>query len=146
MKITYKCDYALKALLDLAINYKKKLVTIPDMAKRMDIPKKFLEQVLLDLKKGGFIDSKRGKEGGYYLLKNPAKITVGEVVRFIEGPLEPIACVASQYRGCGEVSSCVFRPIWKEVASAVQNIVDAVTLQDLVIKMRRFQSAPSYVI
>ena len=93
MKITYKGDYALKAVLDLAVYYGNEAVTINDIAKRIDAPVKFLEQVLLDLKKGGFVESRRGKIGGYLLSKAPGKITVGEVIRFIDGPIEPISCV-----------------------------------------------------
>lgn len=113
MQVSYKGDYALKALLCLAIEYGQRLVSIPDLAKRLDIPKKFLEQVLLELKRGGFADSKRGKEGGYYLAKAPAEITLGAVIRFIDGPLEPIACVDDCYKGCADMPTCVFRPVSK---------------------------------
>lgn len=92
MKVTYRGDYALKAVLDLAVHYGAELVTIHDIAKRIDAPVKFLEQILLDLKKGGFVESRRGNVGGYLLAKEPDKITIGEVVRFIDGPIEPIAC------------------------------------------------------
>ena len=83
MKITYKGDYALKAILDLSCHYGAEHVTINDIAKRIDAPVKFMEQVLLELKRGGFVDSKRGKVGGYSLSKAPNKITIGDVLRFI---------------------------------------------------------------
>jgi Rrf2 family protein len=102
MKITFKGDYALKTVLDLALNHDAGLVTIVDISKRLDIPKKFLEQILLDLKKGGFVNSRRGKEGGYYLSKKPSEISVGDVIRFIDGPTEPIACVNNDYKDCRE--------------------------------------------
>ncbi|EKD27521.1 MAG: Transcriptional regulator, BadM/Rrf2 family [uncultured bacterium] len=132
MKITFKGDYALKTLLDLALNYDSGLVTILDISKRMDIPKKFLEQVLLDLKKGGFVNSKRGKEGGYYLAKKPDEIRIGDVIRFIDGPIEPIACVNDTYGGCKDLSKCVFRKIWVKTSDAVSAVVDNITLEDLV--------------
>ncbi|MDD5450014.1 MAG: Rrf2 family transcriptional regulator, partial [Candidatus Omnitrophica bacterium] len=93
MRITYKGDYALKAILDLSVNYGKGVITIHDLAKRADVPIKFLEQVLLDLKRGGFVESRRGKSGGYLLSKPPANITAGDIIRFIDGPIEPIACL-----------------------------------------------------
>ena len=89
MKITYKGDYALKTILNLSLHYNQGLVNIHDLASSSDIPVKFLEQILLELKRGGFVDSKRGTKGGYFLTKSPEKITVGNIVRFIEGPIEP---------------------------------------------------------
>ncbi len=131
MKITYKGDYALKAVLDLALHYGQELVTVHDMAERIDAPIKFLEQVLLSLRNGGFIESRRGKVGGYLLSKSPDKITVGDVVRFIDGPIEPISCVKQGYSDCKDVYRCVFRNIWQKVASATSDIVDNVTFEDL---------------
>jgi len=131
VKITYKGDYALKAVLDLALHYDKGVSTIHGISKRADIPIKFLEQVLLDLKRGGFVESKRGKEGGYLLAKPPSKITVGDVVRFIDGPIEPIGCLDKKYSGCRDMYSCVFRKIWQETARSISLIVDNVNFEDL---------------
>jgi Rrf2 family protein len=131
MRITYKGDYALKAVLDLALNYDLGLVTIHEMAKRIDAPVKFLEQVLLDLKKGHFVESRRGKVGGFLLSRPPEEITVGEVVRFVDGPIEPIACVKRGYANCGDAPKCVFKKIWQDVADATSNIVDNVSFGQL---------------
>jgi len=130
LKITYKGDYALKAVLGLALN-SGKLVTIHDLAKHTDIPVKFLEQVLLDLKKGGFVESRRGKIGGYLLAKHPSQIKLGEVIRFIDGPIEPIGCVGVKYSGCADTYSCVFRRIWSEVAQATCAVIDNISFEDL---------------
>lgn len=135
MKITYKGDYALKAILDLALHYGK-VVTIHDLAKRADIPIKFLEQVLLDLKRGGFVESKRGKIGGYLLVKQPSQIKLGEVVRFIDGPIEPITCVERGYSGCSDIYKCVFRSIWQQVTEGISNIIDNITFEDLVNQVK----------
>ncbi|MCL5019577.1 MAG: Rrf2 family transcriptional regulator, partial [Patescibacteria group bacterium] len=97
MRVTHKGDYALKAMLDLALHYEKSLVTIHDMAKRIDAPVRFLEQVLFNLKKGGFIESRRGNMGGYLLAMSPDRISVGDIMRFIDGPIEPISCVNDGY-------------------------------------------------
>ena len=130
MRITYKGDYALKAVLDLSL-HDGELVTIHDLAKHADIPIKFLEQVLLDLKRGGFVESRRGKVGGYLLARRPAQIKLGDVVRFIDGPLEPIACAEKKYSGCNDVYHCVFRKIWQEVSQATSQIVDNITFEYL---------------
>lgn len=130
MKITYRGDYALKAILDLALNYGK-VVTIHELARRTDMPIKFLEQVLLDLKRGGFVQSRRGKIGGYLLGKHPSQIKLGEVVRFIDGPIEPIACVEKDYSGCSDIYKCVFRKTWHEVSKVISHIIDNITFEDL---------------
>jgi len=131
MKITYRGDYALKAVLDLSIHYGQDLVTIHDIAKRIDAPQKFLEQVLLDLKKGGFVESRRGKVGGYLLARSPDQIVVGDVVRFIDGPIEPIACIKDKYVECKDTHKCVFKKVWHKVAEATAAIVDNVTFEEL---------------
>lgn len=146
MRITYKGDYALKAVLDLAWHYDKELVTINDLAKRIDAPVKFLEQVLLDLKKGGFVESRRGKVGGYLLAKPPGEITVGDVVRFIDGPIGPIACVHEGYEGCGDIHRCVFRGIWQKVDEATSEIIDKITFEELVSRVDSAQQVFAYSI
>lgn len=145
MRITYKGDYALKAVLDLALNHGK-LVTIHELAARADIPIKFLEQVLLDLKKGGFVESRRGKIGGYLLAKHPSQIKLGEVIRFIDGPIEPIACVEKGYSGCDNMYKCVLRKVWQQVAKSISGIVDTVTFEDLVNQVRLAKEEPVYSI
>ena len=146
MKITYKGDYALKALLDLALHYEKGLLTINDVAKHIDAPVKFLEQVLLDLKKGGFVESKRGNVGGYQLAKDPADITLVQVIRHIDGPLEPIGCVEKGYSNCIDLRKCVFKNIWKKVAQATSGIVDNVSFADLVSQINPEQKSLAYSI
>jgi len=145
MKITYRGDYALKAVLDLALNYDN-VVTIHDLATRAQIPTKFLEQVLLDLKRGGFVESRRGKVGGYLLAKPPKEIRVGDVVRFIDGPIEPIGCVEKGYAGCTDIYKCVFRSIWQQVGRATSDIVDNITFEDLANQARQNKEVLVYQI
>lgn len=146
MKITYKGDYALKAVLDLALHYGGELVTIHEIAKRIDAPVKFLEQVLLDLKKGGFVESRRGNIGGYLLSKPPAKITVGEVVRLIDGPIEPISCVREKYSNCADINKCVFKKIWQKVSQATSDIIDNITFEELAAQVNSGKQALAYSI
>lgn len=146
MRITYRGDYALKTVLDLALHYRNSPVTIHDLAKRADIPIKFLEQILLDLKRGGFVESRRGKVGGYLLAREPSEIKLGEVIRFVDGPIEPIACTEKKYSGCNDLYKCVFRKIWQEVSSATSDIVDNITFEDLANQVKLKQEAPAYYI
>ena len=146
MRITYKGDYALKALLDLAVHYELGVSTINDIARRIDAPVKFLEQVLLDLKKGGFVESRRGNVGGYRLAKQPGEITLGQAVRYIEGPIEPISCVEKNYTKCSDLSRCLFRGIWKKVALATSGIIDNITFADLADQLSAKQETFAYSI
>jgi Rrf2 family transcriptional regulator, cysteine metabolism repressor len=141
MKITYKGDYSLKALLDLAMHYNKGVLPIQELAKKGDIPNKFLEQILLALKKGGFVGSKRGVDGGYFLARPPEAITVGEVIRFIEGPIEPIACAGKKkYEKCRDFPYCVFKDIWSQVYTATSLVVDTVTFAELLRRIEKIKS------
>jgi Rrf2 family protein len=153
MKITYKGDYALKAILQLALNHDSEggVMSITEIARLGDMPVKFLEQILLALKRGGFVKSRRGVKGGFILAKPPAEIKVGDVIRFIEGPIEPIACIEKgTYKGCKETSACIFRDLWKEVRDAISLVVDTVSFEELVLRCKernlRTQSLYEYSI
>ncbi len=135
MHITYKGDYALKAMLYLARAYDGGVVPIQEIARRGDMPVKFLEQVLQLLNRGGFVKSKRGTKGGYSLALPPEKITLGDVIRFIDGPIEPIGCVSSRtYQGCKGAGSCALRKVMLDIKKAVCGIVDNVTFKQLLSK------------
>ena len=135
MKISYKSDYALKAVLDLALCYEgRDPVSIHDTAKRIDAPVKFLEQIFSSLKTYGIIESRRGSSGGYLLARSPEKITVGEIIRLIEGPTEPISCVKQDYTGCNEIFTCVFRSVWQDVHQATSHIIDNINFRDLALR------------
>jgi len=146
MRITYKGDYALKTILDLALHYGDSPVTISDLAERLDIPIKFLEQILLDLKRGGFVESRRGKVGGYLLAKHPSQIKVGDIIRFIDGPIEPIACVDKKYHGCNDIYKCIFRNIWEEVSKSTAKVIDNITFEDLAKKLSHLKPTLVYQI
>jgi len=146
MRITYKGDYALKTILNLAVHYGAGPVTIHELAQRADTPIKFLEQILLDLKRGGFVESRRGKIGGYILAKPPSKIKLGDVVRYIDGPIEPISCTGDKYSGCKDLYSCIYRNIWKDVATATSDIIDKVNFKDLANRVKSQARAAVYQI
>ncbi len=147
MKITYRGDYALKAILELALRYEESgsdAVPINEIAKFGDMPKKFLEQILLILVRGGLLKSKRGAGGGFLLARPPKDITVGEVIRLIEGPIEPIACVNDGYKGCGDVKSCILRNVWKEVGGAISIVVDTLTFEELIARYKGKDVSQNY--
>jgi Rrf2 family transcriptional regulator, cysteine metabolism repressor len=147
MKISYKSDYALKAILDLALCYESgEPVRIQDTAKRIDAPVKFLEQIFSGLKTHGIIESRRGSSGGYLLRKAPEQITVGEIIRLIEGPTEPISCVKQDYSGCSEVYTCVFRKIWQDAHFASSQVIDTVNFKDLVEQYNARRNVSAFVI
>lgn len=132
MKISYKCDYALKVLLELALKHGAGVVTSKDISEKLDIPLKFLEQILSDLRKGNYIESRRGNQGGYLLIGKPSQMRIGDIVRYIDGPTSPIDCIDDHYCNCREVHTCVFRRVWKQVDQAVNAVIDQVTLDDMV--------------
>jgi len=139
MKISYKTDYALKALLELALRHEdgSGVMSIQEIAEKGDMPKKFLEQILLQLKRGGFVKSKRGIEGGFTLAKDPKGITVGDVIRSIEGPIEPISCIENkEYKGCKDIGRCIFRSIWQDISNAISVVVDTMTFEELIMRYR----------
>lgn len=146
MKITYKGDYALKTVLELSLSPENELVTSQELAKRIDAPVKFLEQVLSELKKGGFVVSKRGKVGGYMLARPAHDIKIGEVIRQIDGPIEPIACINEGYDDCQHIQRCVFKNLWKKVFDATSGVVDHVTFEDLAQQVRAGNQALEYSI
>ena len=142
--LSKKTKYGLQALLALARKYGDGPVLIATLAKEEDIPIKFLELILLDLKNSGILDSKKGPGGGYLLSRPPSRITVGSVIRFMEGPLAPLPCASeSAYRPCEEcrdVECCGTRMVMREVRDAIAAILDGTTLQDVVDKVDRARS------
>ncbi len=131
MKITKKGEYAMRALVDLALNYKKGMRQIQDIVREEAIPEKFLEQILLILKNAGFVESKRGMGGGYFLSRPPDKISLGEVIRIIDGPLAPLDCVSSAHVNCPKETACGIRSVMLDVENATAEILDHVTLADV---------------
>ena len=126
--------YATRALLDLTLHYDQGPVLIQDIAERQKIPLKFLEQILLSLKQAGFVQSRKGRGGGYFLARDPSRITLGSVVRAVDGPLAPISCVSvTQYQECGcpEPLTCGLRKVWQEARDALAGVLDETTFAQI---------------
>lgn len=132
MKISTKGRYALRLMLDLAIHDTGEPVRIRDIAARQEISEKYLEQIISILNKAGYVRSVRGPQGGYHLMKKPAQYTVGMVLRLTEGSLAPVACLEGDVNTCERQENCVTLRLWQMLDQAVSDVVDHVTLADLV--------------
>ncbi len=134
--LSQKCKYALQALLVLAREPNDDLLLVSDIAERENLPKKFLEAILLELNRNGLVRSRRGRGGGYALAKPPEAITFGQVVRIMDGPLAPLSCVSVNYYrrcdDCRDEETCAIRKVMRRVRDAIANELDGTSLQDAV--------------
>jgi Rrf2 family protein len=134
MKLSKRGEYGLKALIDLTTNDTQGVIQIREIAEREKIPIKFLEQILLTLKNAGLLLSRKGSTGGYYLAKPAAEITLGQIVRVLDGPLAPIRCVsqmAYERCVCDDEQTCGLRLAMLDVRNAISDILDNTTLEDV---------------
>jgi Rrf2 family protein len=146
MKLSVRGEYALRALLVLGLNYDDQVVRIQTISEQQNLPKRFLEQILNDLKSAGFVESRRGVAGGYRLARPPAEITLAPVIRHVEGALAPISCVSERFYekcSCPDEARCAIRNVMKEVREAVVRIMDQLTVADLCDRARRLKTEPS---
>lgn len=141
--LSNKSKYGLKALLVLAREAGRGPILVADLAAREALPKKFLETILLDLKRQRVVESKKGKGGGYFLRRKPSEITFGEVIRVLDGPLAAVSCVSqTAYRPCAECldeHACGVRLAMKKVRDATAQILDHTTLADVNVQLARMQ-------
>ena len=144
MQISTKGRYALRLMLDLAVHNTGELVKIKDIAAREEISEKYLEQIISVLNKAGYVKSVRGPQGGYSLQRRPEEYTVGMILRLTEGCLSPVDCVAPDGGGCEKGDACVTRILWKKIDDAINEVVDNITLADLLDWQA--SSADDYVI
>lgn len=132
MQLSMRTDYALRALFTLVEHHGGQPIPIGELARRNDVPKRFLEHIMLDLKERGWVQSTAGKRGGYVLAKSPSRITMGEVVRHFDGYLAPIACVSvTDYRRCSQEPVCRFRRVMLGARNMVANLMDNLSLEDV---------------
>ena len=134
--ISKRTQYGLKAMLALGRRYKEGPILISTLAREEVIPIKFLEAILLDMKSRGSLESKLGRKGGYYLNRPPSAITIGSIIRIIEGPLAPLPCASeTAFKPCEEcqdVENCGTRIIMRRVRDAISEVLDRTTLADLI--------------
>lgn len=148
MQVSQKSQYALRAILDLSLAHGRGPRKCADVASAQSIPGRFLEVILNELKQAGFVSSRRGQSGGFTLARAPSEISVGEVLRFVEGPLGPVPCATGEvHDDCPHTGDCVFTPLWTQVHQAMSMIYDGTAFSDLVEDYkRREEYVPNYVI
>ena len=143
MKISSKGRYALRLMLDIAQHDNGTPIRIKDISLRQEISDKYLEQIISILNKAGYVRSIRGPQGGYLLTRQPEEYTVGMILRLTEGSLAPVACVEDEDT-CDKMNDCATVLVWKKMNEAINQVVDSITLADLVDYER--QRAGEYVI
>ena len=131
MNVTSKGRYALRVMLDLAPHPDEGYISLKTVAERQDISMKYLEAIVGSLKKAGLVDSSRGKEGGYSLLRPPEEYSVGEILRSTEDKLAPVSCITAEGVACAQASACLTLPMWRELDELTNAYLDTVSLRDL---------------
>lgn len=130
MSLSLECQYAVRALFELAKREGQGLVRLREVAESQHIPGRFLENILNKLRKGGFVESRRGKDGGFKLCRSASEVSVGDVIRFIENSVHPVNCVVNMQ--CPLDGRCIFIKLWEEAKNAVEQVYDNKMLSDLV--------------
>ncbi len=132
MMVSQKCQYALRVIFELTRRVGEGPVRISDLASYQAIPGKFLELILCELKQGGFVESRRGRNGGYLLTRSKKELTVGEIIRFIDGPIGPVRCITTnQNDDCSLYGHCALMGMWYRAQEAVAQVYDKTTFNDL---------------
>ena len=137
MKVSTKGRYGIKAMLDLAIHGTDGHIALKNIAERQQISGHYLEQLIASLRKAGLVKSIRGAQGGYALAQDPSEITVGQILRALEGSLAPVDCVVEdEPYECKKAEKCVTRKLWEKIRDSINDVVDSTSLQDLVDEHR----------
>ncbi|WP_422445773.1 RrF2 family transcriptional regulator [Thermoanaerobacterium sp. DL9XJH110] len=132
MKLSTKGRYGLKAMFDLALNYGKGPIPLKSIAERQEISEHYLEQLFSNLRKAGLVKSVRGAQGGYVLARKPSEITVGDVLRVLEGPIGLVDCVLEQDAvECSKADDCITRVVWEKIRDSMIATMDSITLKDM---------------
>lgn len=138
MRLSTRGRYGLRAMLDMAIDQSDGPITLNSISERQGVSIGYLEQLMVPLKKEGLIRSVRGAQGGYLLARDPEDITVGDIIRALEGPIAPVACVSEDYpEECDRAEGCVTRLVWAKVRDSIVDVFDSLTLYDMVEEARK---------
>lgn len=132
MKVSTKGRYALRIMIDLALNDNGEYIRLKDISERQDITLKYLEQIMPLLTRAGYVKSYRGNNGGYMLARSPKEYTIGSILRTAEGSLAPIACIEDSPNRCSRCEGCLTLPFWEGLWKVINDYTDSVTLQDLI--------------
>jgi len=146
MKLSTRGRYGLRAMVDMAQSEDKGPIAIRTIAERQDISERYLEQLMVPLKRAGLVKSVRGSQGGYTLGKNPQYITAGDIVRVLEGPIAPVECVSENNpTACSRADYCVTRVVWTKVRDSIAEVLDSYTLADLAQESQKLPGKDSFV-
>ena len=146
MKFTTKSEYGLKAVLDLAENFGRGPRPIRNIAENQGIPENYLEQLLSTLRRAGLVKSVRGAQGGYMLASSPKEITIGEIIRILEGPIAPKNCVDDENPEiCERAENCVARMVWERLKDSINEVLDSITLYDMCEEAKKLGSANNFM-
>ncbi|TYO95092.1 RrF2 family transcriptional regulator [Desulfallas thermosapovorans] len=132
MRLSTRGHYGLKAMFDLAEHYGSEPIPLKTVAERQNISDNYLEQLIAVLRKAGLVKSVRGAQGGYILAREPGNITVGDIIRAMEGPIAPVDCVSEvEPTECDQAESCITRMVWARVRDRLAEVMDSITLADM---------------
>jgi Rrf2 family transcriptional regulator, cysteine metabolism repressor len=132
MRVSTRGRYAVRAVLDLAMNFNEEPVPLAEISKRQGISLFYLEQLFNKMKKSGLVISKKGAGGGYVLSRSPRDITVGDIVRSVEGPIAPVRCAAEgKLAQCSRIEICPTTGLWKQLGDKIENFLDSITIREL---------------
>ncbi|MBI5142004.1 MAG: Rrf2 family transcriptional regulator [Nitrospirae bacterium] len=131
LKLSTKGQYGVRAMFEIARNFGKGTTTIREISERQEVSVSYLEQLLNKLRHAGLVDSVKGPGGGYVLTREPSKVSVGEVLRVLEGPVAITTCLDPTGDGCARVDNCVTRMLWKTLGEKIESFLDGISLQEL---------------
>ena len=131
MMVSTKGRYALRIMLDLAQQEPENFVSLTSVSGRQGVSVKYMEAIVAILNRAGFVESQRGKDGGYRLRRRPADYTVGSILKLTEGSMAPVACLDCEQNGCDRADSCLTLPMWQRLDEIIDGYLEKVTLQDL---------------
>ena len=139
MGISTKSTYGIRAMFELAFHYSRRPISVAYISERENISVPYLEQLLSKLRRKGLVKSVRGPKGGYILARKPKKITVGDIVRVLDGDITPVHCVSNKSlnRSCKMIDRCVTKAVWKRLKDTIDDLLDSVTLKDLCSDAKR---------
>lgn len=144
MKLSTKGRYGLKAMFELALHYGEGPIPLKMIAENQGISEHYLEQLIAILKKNGLVNSVRGAQGGYLLSEQPSKVIVGDIIRSLEGDIALVNCVGDN-KLCSESNKCVTKMVWDRISESINDVIDNITLQDMIEEHIRLNSDGEYM-
>lgn len=146
MKLSTKGRYGVKAMFDLAQHYGEGPIALKNIAERQFISEHYLEQLISALRKANLVKSVRGAQGGYILAREPENITIGDIIRVLEGPIAPSECVSEEEpEECHRQEICVTRTVWKRIRDSIADVLDSITLADMIEDARKIKEKQNYM-